>query len=83
MWTLKYEINSPKVYEVLINTQLKGYTARDLKKFYNHIKMCLNEVTRLQEDLITAYQYIKRHSDFEEYFITDRDQPSYYWNVQL
>ena len=36
------------------------------KNFYNHIKMYLNEVTRLLEGLITAYQSIKRNSEFEE-----------------
>ena len=38
----------------------------DLNNFYNHMKMCLNAVTRLGEDLITAYQSIKRNSEFEE-----------------
>ena len=47
MWTLKHEISSPKFYELLIKTELKGDTALDLKKFYNHIKMCLNAVTIL------------------------------------
>ena len=45
--------------------------------------MCLNVVTRLREDLLTCYQYIIRHSDFAEYFIPDRDHPSYSWNVQI
>ena len=44
MWTLKHEISSSKFYELL---WLKGYTAIDLKNLYNHIKMCLNLVTRL------------------------------------
>ena len=39
MWTLKHEISSPKFYELLIKTELKGDTALDLKNFYNHIKM--------------------------------------------
>ena len=47
MWTLKHEISSSKFYELLIKTELKGDTALDLKKFYNHIKMCLNAVTIL------------------------------------
>ena len=47
MWTLKYEINSPKFYQLLIKKELKGDTALELKHFYNHIKMCLNDVTRL------------------------------------
>ena len=46
MWTLKHETRSPKFYELLINTELKGDTALDLKNFFNHINMCLNEVTR-------------------------------------
>ena len=46
-WTLKHEISSPKFYELLIKTELKGYTAMYLKNFYNRIKMCPNELTRL------------------------------------
>ena len=55
----------------------------DLKKFYNHIKMCLNAVTKLREYLLPCYHSIKRHSEFEEYFIPDGDHPSYSWNVQI
>ena len=44
MWTLKHEIRSPKFCELLITTELKGETALDLKKLYNHINMCLNVV---------------------------------------
>ena len=47
MWTLKHDIRSPKLYELLIKTELKGDTDLDLKNFFNHIKMCLNVVTRL------------------------------------
>ena len=82
MWTLKHEISSPKFYELFIKTELKGYTALDLNNFYNHINICINVVTRLQEDLIPSYQSIKRYSDFEEYFIPDRDHPSYSCNFQ-
>ena len=45
--------------------------------------MCLNAVTKLREDLPPAYQSTKRQSDFEEYLILDRDNPSCYWNVQI
>ena len=38
----------------------------ELKNFYNYIKMCLNVVTRLREDLLPDYQSIKRHAEFEE-----------------
>ena len=48
IWTLKHEISSPKFYELLINTELKGDTVMYLKNFYNHIKMYLNAVTILQ-----------------------------------
>ena len=65
MWTLKHEISSPQLYELFINTELKGYTDQDLKNFYNHIKMWLNAVTRLREDLLPGYQSIKIHSEFE------------------
>ena len=47
MWTLKHEISSPKFYELLIKTEIKGDTALDLNNFYNHTKLCLNVVTRL------------------------------------
>ena len=30
MWTLKHEIRSPKLYDLLIKTELKGDTALDL-----------------------------------------------------
>ena len=69
--------------KVLIKTEIKGDTDLDLKNFYNHINMCLNAVTILQEYLLPSYQYIKRHSDFAEYFIPDFDHPSYSWNVQI
>ena len=45
--------------------------------------MCLNAVNRLREYLLPDYQSIKRHSEFEEYFIPDRDHPSYSWNAQI
>ena len=48
MWTLKHEIISPKFYELLIKTELKGDTDLDLKNFYNHTNMCLNAVTRIR-----------------------------------
>ena len=66
MWNIKNEIISPKLYEILIKTNLKRDTALDLKKFYNHINMCLNAVTRIREDLLHAYQSIKRYSAFKE-----------------
>ena len=47
----------------------------DIKNFYNHIKMCLNVVTRLREYLLPGYQSIKIQSQFEEYFIPDFDHP--------
>ena len=77
IWTLKYEISSPKFYEIIIKTELKGDTCLYLKNFYNHIKMSFNAVTRLQKYLIPTYQSIKLRSEFEEYFISDCDLPSY------
>ena len=64
MWTLKHEISSPIFYELLIKTELKVDTAMYLKNFFNHINMSLNAVTRLREDLLPDYQYIKRISEF-------------------
>ena len=51
--------------------------------FLNHIKMSLNAVTRLREDLLPDYQSTKRNSQFEEYFVPDRNHASYSWNVQV
>ena len=82
MWTLKHNTSSPKFYELITKKYLKGETDLDLKNFYNHIKMFLNIVNRLQRYLLTYYQSIKRHSEFEEYSFPDRDHPYYYWNVQ-
>ena len=48
MWNIKHEIRSPNLYKILKNTELKGDTVMDLRNFYNHIKMCLNAVTRLR-----------------------------------
>ena len=42
MWTLKHEISLPKLCELLIKKDIKCCTAMDLKRFYNHIIMCLN-----------------------------------------
>ena len=39
IWTLKHEIVSSKLYEILIKTQIKGYTAVDLKNFYKRINI--------------------------------------------
>ena len=64
IWILKHDISSPKFYELLINTELKGDTALDLNNFYNQIKMSLNAVTRLREDLLPDYHSIKRNSQF-------------------
>ena len=73
---------SQKSYELLIKIELKGNTVLALNNFYNHIKMCINAVTRLQEELLPAYQSIKKHYEFEEYFFQDCDRSSYSWNSQ-
>ena len=83
MWTLKHEIRSPKCHELIIKIELKGDTTLDLRNLYNHIKLCINAVTRLQEDLLSDHQSIKIHSKFEEYFVPDRYHPSYSWNIQI
>ena len=83
MWTLKHEISSPNFYELLIKIELKGDTVLDIKNVFNHIKICLNAVTRLREDLLPDYQSIKRLSKVEEYFVPDRDHHSSSWNVQI
>ena len=66
VWTLKNDISSPKFYELLFKTGLKGGTALYLNKFCNQINMCLNAVTRLREDLLPDYQYTKIHIEFEK-----------------
>ena len=40
----------------------------DLNTFYNQINMCLSAATRLWEDRLPDYKFIKRNYDFEEYF---------------
>ena len=65
MWTLKHDIRSPKFCELRINTEIKGDTSLDPNTFYNHIKMCLNAMIRLQDDLLPINQSIKKHSKFE------------------
>ena len=60
MLTLKHDINSPKLYKVLIKPELKGETDLDLKNFYNHTKMFINTVTRLREVLIPGLKFIKK-----------------------
>ena len=53
-WTMKYDISSQKLYELLIKTKLKGDIAIDLDNFSNHIKMCLNVVAILRDDILPA-----------------------------
>ena len=83
MFTLKHEISSPKFKKLFIKTELKRDTDMELNNLYNHIKMCIDAVTRLQKDLLPGYQSIKIHSEFAEYFVPDRDHSSYYCNVQV
>ena len=60
--TLKFDISSPKFYELLLKTELKGDTSLEINNFYKHIKMCLNTVYILQEYFYPSYRSIKRHS---------------------
>ena len=83
MRTRTHYFSSSRFYELLVNTNITGDTSMDLKKFYNHINIFLNTVTRLLEDLLTSYHSIKSHPEFAEYLIPYRDHPSYYWNVQI
>ena len=55
----------------------------DLTNFYKHIKICLNEVNRLQEDLLTSQQSKKLHSKFHKYLISYRSPPSCYCNAHI
>ena len=83
MWTLKLETSSPKLYKLLPDKNIKGDTALDIKKFYNHINIFLNVVTKVQEYLLPVYKKIKRHYKFHEHFLPDCYHPSYYRNVQM
>ena len=83
MLTLKHEIISPRFYELLIKTELKGDTDMDIKNFYNHVKMYLNAVTRLKVDLVPDYLSIKRSTEFKECFVPDLNHISYTWNLQV
>ena len=67
--------------EKLTSTKMMQKTSYQQRK--RHINISLNVVTRLREDLLPDYQSIKRHSNFEEYFVSDRENPSYSWNVQI
>ena len=82
MWTLKHDISYPKLYEHILKTQLKGYTAPDIQKFNNNINMYLNYLKEPKEDIIPAYQKTKIHSKFHEHFIPDCPCHQYYWNEQ-
>ena len=69
------------VVQATINS--KGQDSDDkIKKQDSKLEniMYLNLVTRLLEYLLPAYQSIKRHSEFEEYFLPDHYHPSYSWN---
>ena len=65
MWTLKHEIISQILYDLLIKKEFKNDTHLDLNNLYSHIKMSLNEVIKIQEDLIPYWQSIKRHYFFQ------------------
>ena len=44
----------------------KSDTDLDRNNLYNHIKICLNVMNRIREDLLTDYNSIKIQSEFEE-----------------
>ena len=48
MWTLKYHILTPKLYEILIKNSLKEDTAIDPIIYTNYIKILLQAVTNLK-----------------------------------
>ena len=83
MWTLKHEISSPRFYELLVKIELKGDTALYIKNFYNNVKMSLDAVTRLREQLIPDFFSIKKNDDFKEYIVPDPNHSSYTWNLQV
>ena len=83
MWTLKHEISLPIFYELLIKIELKGDTALDLKNFYNHVKMSLNAMNILREQLLPDYLSIENNTDFKSYIVPDPNHSSYTWNRQV
>ena len=40
-------------------------------------------MNRIRENILPDYHSFKRHSEFEEYFVPDREHPSYSWNVLI
>ena len=60
MCNIEIEISSPNFYEPSIENKLKWETALDLKKFYNHNKICLNAVTKIRDYFLPYYQVINK-----------------------
>ena len=54
MWKFKHNTSSQKFYEILTKTGLKGYTA--LYILFQSYQYVSYKMTRLQKDLLTAYQ---------------------------
>ena len=80
--TLKHEISSPKLYDSSSRQNSKNtliWTSITFTTTSRHV----NTATRLREYLIPYYQSIKRHYDFEEYFIPDCDHHYYSWNFHI
>ena len=59
---------------------MKVDTALGVNNFYKNIKMCLNAVTRIWQDIFPEYHQIKWHYEFYEHFLIDHSHTSYYWN---
>ena len=83
MWTLKHDISSPRLYELLIKIELKGDNALNLNNFYNHVKMSLNTVTKLREHLLTDFLSIKQNNAFKEYIVPESNHIAFKWNRQV
>ena len=66
-------MRSPKLYELLIKTELKGDTAMDLNNFFNHIKMCLNAVTRIETHLDVVKEVMEIHISVSFEFCIDEE----------
>ena len=82
MWTPKHGISYPKIYELLLKTDTKLDHAIYLNKFYNRVKMYLNSMKKMREDILYEYHKIKGHSKFHEHFTSYHYHPYYSWNEQ-
>ena len=54
IWTFKHDMIDPKLYEILLTTELKGENYLDLNNLYTHAKMSLKAKKELREDILPS-----------------------------